>query len=972
MPNSLLLRNSLHRCALAFAVIATTVAHEPADAHDNVRIESTTKLDAPAGRLERRLSSFGSSVDGIGDFDGDGVPDLIARSEGTVLLIGLRPDGSGKPGGTTTIDYNADTVVSLGDLDGDGVADIALGLPYQNVGGRYYSGAVSIVLLNADGTAKQVRLLDRTDGAPYGPRDSDFYGRSLARLDDMDGDGVAELAVGATGHPSMLGGSGAVSILFLNADGTIKSSRVLEAPGGSYYGVALGSAGDVDGDGVSDLAAGEPGGAGAVTLLFLNSDGTLKGTHRIDSSGQDFSGYLGPNDNFGSSITGLGDIDGDAVSDLAVGASGNDAFWTVLLNAAGTVKLATQTTAAGEGITSLGDGFGSAIAVVGDIDGNGIDDLAVGVAGSGGTAVQLFFRSGDGSNLGHVELSRRSGGIGASLTPFDAMGSSLARLGDLDGDGIDEIAAGAPNAADAAEASGSVWIVYPRDEQTIADRRQIMDAFAHGMEGVLDAGDQFGASLAAAGDLDGNAIGDLVAGAPGDDDGGSSRGAVWLLDLDADGTVLARHKISSTAGGLIGPIADGARFGRSVASVGDLDADGNNDIAVSDGQLWILLLTASQTVKAEHRIAITAQAVASVGDLDGDGRVDLAIGQPDSGSSGAVQILFLNADGSLRSSQQIDQIEGAMAAVVPAGSRFGATLSTLGDLDGDGLDDLGVGADGVSGDPNGSLWVLYLQSDGTVKGSREIALNESGLRVLDSDGDRIGTAAAPSSDLNGDGIDDLVLGVPLAQRFYSYEETGTLLLSTLAAICDPLPRPFCIEGGTAKFTLKRHAGRNLKNSVRWVLGNGAVTPVEAFAISYYQSERPDYALCIYDSSSTGYQIAGTMLVQGNPYGYYDYQSSGRWSSVATGGRYDDRYAGDRDGIRQILLKGSDEDGRTKLQLRAMGGSLTLPPVAAADRWMSADSSVIVQLTNSTGACWSTEFDAARIAQNSPTTFKAVQ
>ncbi len=101
-----------------------------------------------------------------------------------------------------------------------------------------------------------------------------------------------------------------------------------------------------------------------------------------------------------------------------------------------------------------------------------------------------------------------------------------------------------------------------------------------GFGGVLDDQDFFGASCAAIGDLNGDGIGDLLVGADRDDDGGTQRGAAYVLFLDTDGTVLSDQKISDTAGGFTGILGNLDAFGTSVIGVGDLDADGVPDVAV--------------------------------------------------------------------------------------------------------------------------------------------------------------------------------------------------------------------------------------------------------------------------------------------------------------------------------------------------------------------------------------------------------
>lgn len=101
-----------------------------------------------------------------------------------------------------------------------------------------------------------------------------------------------------------------------------------------------------------------------------------------------------------------------------------------------------------------------------------------------------------------------------------------------------------------------------------------------GFGGALDATDLLGFSSAGLGDLDGDGVGDMIVGAPGDDDGGVQRGAVWILFMNADGTVKHEQKISSTQGYFNSGLEDGDQFGYAVAALGDINGDGAVDAAV--------------------------------------------------------------------------------------------------------------------------------------------------------------------------------------------------------------------------------------------------------------------------------------------------------------------------------------------------------------------------------------------------------
>ncbi len=165
-----------------------------------------------------------------------------------------------------------------------------------------------------------------------------------------------------------------------------------------------------------------------------------------------------------------------------------------------------------------------------------------------------------------------------------------------------------------------------------------------GFTGILDDLDNFGASLASLGDLDGDGVTDLAVGAFYDDAGGTDRGAVWVLFLDTDGTVKSHQKVSDTQGGFTGTLDDFDFFGWSVASPGDLDGAGVNDLAVGAildddggtdrGAVWVLFLDgiclwdldANGSVGILDLLALLAAWGTDPGgppDFDGNGTVDI-------------------------------------------------------------------------------------------------------------------------------------------------------------------------------------------------------------------------------------------------------------------------------------------------------------------------------------------------------------
>ncbi len=364
------------------------------------------------------------------------------------------------------------------------------------------------------------------------------------------------------------------------------------------FGNGLAVVGDLDGDSVPDLVVGAPldddgGGAsfsdfGAVYVLFMNADGTVKGFQKISATAGGFSGGLGILDNFGAGAAGIGDLDGDSVPDLVVGAPLDDdgggdrgAVYVLFLNTDGTVKGHQKISDTEGGFTGTlhdQDYFGWSIAALGDLDGDTVTDLAVGarVDDDGGTnrgAVWILFMNTDGTVKAQQKISATSGGFTGSLTDFAEFGVSVAPLGDFDGDTVPDLAVG----ADRDDDTGSAWVLFLNADGTVKAEQEI-NATSGGFTGNLDSGDGFGFAVAPLGDFDGDTVPDLAVGAPLDDDGGPDRGAVYVLLMNADGTVRNTYKISDTEGGFTGALDDLDHFGWTLAAPGDFDGDSVPDL----------------------------------------------------------------------------------------------------------------------------------------------------------------------------------------------------------------------------------------------------------------------------------------------------------------------------------------------------------------------------------------------------------
>lgn len=295
----------------------------------------------------------------------------------------------------------------------------------------------------------------------------------------------------------------------------------------------------------------------------------------------------------------------------------------------------------------------------------------------------------------------------------------------------------------------------------------------------LDAGDRFSRDHDQAGDVNGDGVIDIVIGARSDDDGATDAGAVYVVFMNADGTVQGNQKISALEGGFGESLLERNFFGYGVAGIGDYDNDGIPDIAVSapsttNTALYIIHLNREGAVKDYVKTSgIMAQGLSAIGDLNGDGRIDLVACDPNSDAGGtnrgAFSILFFDNASQVISNDivTIGSGLGGFGTGLEDNDRFGGReVAMLGDIDNDGTQEMAVGAF-MSDGGKGAVWILSLDATSfNVVSKLKITEGLNGFNdalVVDPNpngtaGAQFGHAMCAAGDLNGDGNIDLITG----------------------------------------------------------------------------------------------------------------------------------------------------------------------------------------------------------------------
>ncbi len=739
---------------------------------------STTAASADqtwVGELEGDLAGQGLAI--ASDVDGDGLDDLIigAPSNDTAdwdagaVYVVLGP-ATGRDGrlsladvilrGETEDDGFGSAVAGAGDINADGYGDLIIGVPGDDAGGTDAGGAV--LFFGPLQTGRRLSAAD-ADGVLVGEAAGDEAGTAVAGGGDTDGDGYADVLVGGPDHDQ--GGSNAGAVWMVRGPLSVASLDLslatweLEAAAGDGLGEAV-AFGDMNGDRYTDVFTGAPdadSGASNVgelgitlggprvqtptvpTVPSLTDDADGDGTTEVDGDCDDTRSTVGPSatETCGDGI----DQDCDGIDQrCALGATLD--------------LLAPDALVSGDRSCRTGE----ALAYVGDLNDDGWDDLGIGDPND--SAVDIWFGPlADGPRATDTPDLRIEGPYGT--------GEAIGRAGDVNSDGIDDLIIGSPDSSDTWTTGGNAYILFG-DAALLGTLTFPGDA-----DVVIEpesSGDALGTAVVGGADLNGDGIDDVAVGAPTGTGAIRGEGVVYVFF----GGRAAGTWTASGADLIIGGESYSDEVGGSLDIAGDIDADGFVELLIgakdqieSRGAaylLWGPLSSGFIDLSTERTRFVgsdyTGSRVSGVGDVDGDGYDDLAISSPAStstaGNAGEVGIFFGPVGPAWYGMADADVIITGDAA----GDQFGLGLASGGDLDGDGYADLAIGAptSDAGGSSSGGAWIFYgpLTSGTLTTSDADVSVPGYWSNI------QAGTALALDGDIDGDGVNDLVVSAPEA------------------------------------------------------------------------------------------------------------------------------------------------------------------------------------------------------------------
>lgn len=708
--------------------------------------------------LESNLANarFGSSVSGAGDLNGDGYNDIVVAApnyaagqanEGAIYVY----YGSASGMGTTPVliesnNTNAlfgSSVAFAGDINGDGYGDIIAGAPARANGGS--TGACLVFYGSVTGIPTTPSLIVTNPAAG-----ATNFGISVSGAGDVNGDGYSDIVIGAPSYANGHAAEGAIYV-YLGASTGLSTSvhRTVES---NYTNAALGSsvasAGDVNGDGYSDIVAGAPGLSNGNTnegaIYIWRGSGTgIPAAYHLMAEGN------ASNYRLGTSVAGVGDINGDGLGDVVAGLPGYNSSAGRAWVFAGAASMSTTTSFTFDpGVA--GAQFGCSVASAGDVNGDGYSDVVIGSYAFNNSPAQANEGAAYVYHGGSTLVNTPAATIQANLANA-YLGNSVKGMGDVNGDGFSDIIIGAPRYNNGSTEEGIV-LIYHGSPGSVNTGTYTSRHESNREESYL------GVSVASAGDINGDGYNDVIAGADWYTNGQNDEGAVFVYHGSATG-LPANPTLTIQSN------RAGTQLGFSVSSAGDLNGDGYSDVIAGgyfytngqseEGAAYIWLGSAAglnptpEILQGNQNNAHFGISVAAAGDVNGDGYSDVIIGAPGAsyGQTGEGSA-FIH----LGSASGITTTAATHLQPNQNNSDFGFSVAGAGDINGDGFSDVVVGAPRYNGAYNNGTVFVYTGSAAGINAASVVQLNAGRNNT------RLGSSVAGAGDVNGDGYSDIILG----------------------------------------------------------------------------------------------------------------------------------------------------------------------------------------------------------------------
>ena len=531
---------SVEQGVLFIGESAVSATRWVADSNDRVDATHHAYWHPPAG-LTGSVNAFSVraiSENGVHSLSDISVSILIDFPASSLALDQLDGSNGQRLIGIDQNDSSGYAVSGIGDLNGDGYEDIIIGAAAADFGWFADTGESYVVFGKAEGWDGSDTLSSLVDGSSafgiVGIDGNDLSGYSVSGAGDLDADGFGDLIIGA---PSANSGAGESYIIFgkksgwsvlLSLDDLSDGVRVDGASSGNNSGSWLSSAGDVNGDGYGDLLIGAAGSTNSYLLLGRSRNdwpvsislATLDSSSVIQLAGT----------HYDQVVSSVGDLNGDGYGDLVVGSSQSSPAWNDAVGSSyllfgkprgwsDTVDLTALSGSDGfrlDGIND-GDGSGGSVSSAGDFNGDGYSDLIIGAADAGDGAGQSYLIFGGSFGwppaIGLSALNGANGFRIDGVTAGDRAGAVVSSVGDVNGDGYDDLLIGAPGVSTEAGAS---YLLFGRSGTwtspfSLADLDGSNGFYLTG----VNSGDHSGFALGGAGDVNGDGYDDLIVGSYG-------------------------------------------------------------------------------------------------------------------------------------------------------------------------------------------------------------------------------------------------------------------------------------------------------------------------------------------------------------------------------------------------------------------------------------------------------------------------